>query len=186
MIGERCYQIYNSILLHYKGDYDCFKYNFKTKVKEGSLNSHKFKWQFIGLEKESIQYNNPDDFLKIYFFHLYNQYQYKYFTNPVNKGIINHMDEYISNIKKYYLNISIDNFYFDKHNIHELYPDGYSLMKSKELSFDEFVLTELKHHYVDIKASDDIVTWKSVVDKVNKNKGFLSLIVNSNLNKITR
>lgn len=52
MKGLQTLQTYTAMNLHFsdKNDYDCFKYNFKTKVSEESLNKCRFKWQIMSIE----------------------------------------------------------------------------------------------------------------------------------------
>jgi hypothetical protein len=61
---SRFYELYNAVNLHFKGaGYDCFKYNFKTRVKPESLTTHKARYFF---EKMAKTFNSDEaavDFL---------------------------------------------------------------------------------------------------------------------------
>jgi len=184
--GDDVLQIYNSILLHFHSDdYDSFKYNFKTKIKDGAINSHKFKWIFLGLHKESTKYSDPNLFLKLYFYNLYTEHKHLYFTQPVNRTHINNLINYIENLKLFYKDLNEENFIYDLYTITDQYPDGYMMYKKKKLTFDELLVTNIRHTYLIPAASTDILNWKSFIQEVNKRTGFINLILSNTLSKTT-
>lgn len=60
MNGLRCYELYICTNLHFKGNYDAFKYNFKTRVNVKSFEKRRDKYFF---SKFASKYPKEEDFV---------------------------------------------------------------------------------------------------------------------------
>lgn len=181
MIGFKPYEMHTALNLHFGGraDYDYFKYNGKTRVKEESFQKSKFKWQFIGLEKkyDRLLYMMYLVYRSNKFGYTTPQYMFKKASNLSTTGFYDDTYSFIRNTLKNDLETILERCEGDPEQLlvkQGLYPKLYALYKSNDISVESLILFD----YFIIKvltsdASDDIIAWPDELNKLSKIRQFV-------------
>lgn len=181
-LGTNLFKNFNALSLHFndKVDYDCVKYNFKTKVRDDSFYKSNLRWTFVGVEKKLMEYDTRFILMDVYFKY-YDTYQ-----QPINvlRGCLTAnktQKEFYENIFKEDL-LYLKSVYNDPLTIFEcsgLYPNLYNEYKQKKISINTLLLLSI--FIVDIlkkEVSRDIIAYPNFVDRSNKHKQLIKYFFN--------
>lgn len=172
MIGLQAYQTFTALSLHFKegSDYDCFKYNFKTKANAESLKKNRMKWQYMNLEKKFSLYE-----IRYYMYLAFEKRDFGYITPQMMfklvHGISKNKKTFLEDIfpsdlqylaKRYNKSPAI----FDND---DLYPNLYVEYDNGKIDIKTFLLLSI--HIKDVinnNSSRDIIAWPRFVKKAER------------------
>lgn len=172
MIGLQAYQTFTAITLHFKAqsDYDCFKYNFKTRANAESFNKNRMKWQYISLEKK---YNLKE--IRYYTYLTFEKYDFGYVTPKMMFQTVSRL----SKIEKPFLTDIFPKdlqYLSDVYNrsstlfeTDDLYPNLYTEYSNGKINIKTFLLLSI--HIKDLinnSSSRDIIAWPGFVKKAER------------------
>jgi hypothetical protein len=177
VIGLQAYQIFTALTLHFKedSDYECFKYNFKTRANAESFNKNRMKWQYMNLEKKFTIFQ-----IRYYMYLAFEKQDFGYLTpnmmfkmvNSLAKKENNFIETKFSNDVKYLAmryNGSTELF-----NNDDLYPNLYTEYENRKIDIKSFLLLSI--HIKDVingNSSRDIIAWPRFVKKAQRITPFM-------------
>ena len=178
MKGLYPFQVYKAMSLHFndKVNYDCLKYNFKTKANEESFMKSSFRWQYVGFEKK---YGNGN--IRYIMFGIFEKNDFGFVhekgLNQIAKFVYQSPAQFISSafendlqyLKKVYNgNTSL----FDSDG---LYPNVYRELKDNNIEYQTFMLLNCFIYDVLNTDSRDIIAWPKFVKKCQDIVPFIML-----------
>lgn len=172
--GLDFYHVCNAFSLHYneKADYDCMKYNFKTKSNLVGFNKSNLKWQFIGVERNLVGY---DTRFIMYMVYSLNESSYIPIKNALRMALTvpKTQKDFLEKIFKKDL-LYLKKEYSDPQNIFMidgLYPNIYKEYKNRKININ--TLSLLSTFIVDTlktENSKDVIAWPSFIKKIERDK----------------
>jgi hypothetical protein len=183
MYGMELYQLYQSLSLHFNTnvDYDCVKYNFKTRVNPETFKKSKFKWQFAGAQKKI-----STDNLKFAVFNVFDIHGFTYtnqlkFIQTISRHASDQPETFMNNkFKKdiQYLK-SVYNGSTKLFQTDNTYPNVYQEYLDGEIDIKSVMLLNIFiKDVINNDNSRDIIAWPRYVKEANNLRNLVGYFYN--------
>jgi hypothetical protein len=175
----------SAFALHYnsKVDYDCVKYNFKTKTSIESFNRSNLKWQYIGVAKKLAEF---DTRFILYMVYSLDDVTYRSPIKVLKTALTvpKTKEEFYEKIfKKDLLYLKQEyNDPQDIFNVDGLYPNLYKEYKNGKININTlsllsaFIVDKMKPEF-----SRDIIAWPSFIKKIDNDRQMVKYFFDQNV-----
>lgn len=183
--GINLYATYKSFVLHCndKINFNCVKYNFKTKVSEQTFLKSRFKWQFMTMERKLAGTDFRYAVFNVFYLYGFTYINPQKFIQTLSKYLEVNQKDFLNNIFKKDL-LYLKSVYNGSSKLFEtsdLYPNIYQEYLDGKIDIQSTVLLNIFiKDVINTGTSRDIIAWPKYVKEMNKLKDLVGYFYNKN------